>query len=123
MRTSDAWPKRVPRPTRSLPLALAVGVVPAHLEMLAIRGFLEYSLGDAREAHRFLGPLPAVAEAGFGEPALFRFHGDAIETLLALGEHDAATALLAELEEQARATGRVWALTIRCRAAQRRGRG
>ena len=102
-----------------LPLALAVGVVPAHLEMLAIRGFLEYSLGDAREAHRFLGPLPrAVAEAGFGEPALFRFHGDAIETLLALGEHDAATALLAELEEQARATGGVWALTIasRCRA-------
>ena len=102
-----------------LPLALALGVVPAHLEMLAIRGFLEYSLGEAREAHRFLGPLPrAVAEAGFGEPALFRFHGDAIETLLALGEHDAATALLAELEEQARATGRVWALTIasRCRA-------
>ena len=102
-----------------LPLALAVGVVPAHLEMLAIRGFLEYSLGEAREAHRFLGPLPrAVAEAGFGEPALFRFHGDAIETLLALGEHDAATALLAELEEQARATGGVWALTIasRCRA-------
>ena len=102
-----------------LPLALALGVLPAHMEMLAIRGFLEYSLGDAREAHRFLGPLPrAVADAGFGEPALFRFHGDAIETLLALGEHDAATALLAELEEQARATGGVWALTIasRCRA-------
>jgi DNA-binding CsgD family transcriptional regulator len=102
-----------------LPLALQVGVLPAHLEMLAIRGFLEHSLGDAREAHRFLGPLPcAVAEAGFGEPALFRFHGDAIETLLALGEHDAATALLAELDEQARATGGVWALTIasRCRA-------
>ena len=102
-----------------LPLALQVGVLPAYLEMLAIRGFLEHSLGDAREAHRFLGPLPrAVAEAGFGEPALFRFHGDAIETLLALGEHEAATALLAELEEQARATGGVWAFTIasRCRA-------
>ena len=102
-----------------LPLALAVGVVPAHFEMLAIRGFLEFSLGDAGDAHRFLGPLPrAVADAGFAEPALFRFHGDAIETLLALGEHDAATALLAELEEQARATGGVWALTVasRCRA-------
>jgi len=102
-----------------LPLALSIGVVPAYLEMLAIRGFLEYSLGEAREAHRFLGPLPrAVAEAGFGEPALFRFHGDAIETLLVLGEHDAATALLAELEEQAHATGRVWAFMIasRCRA-------
>src|SRR5262249_37731353 len=102
-----------------LPLALAVGVVPAHLEMLAIRGFLERSLGDAREAHRFLGPLPrAVAEAGYGEPALFRFHGDAIETLLALGEHDAAKALLGAMEEQARATRGVWALTTasRCRA-------
>jgi len=102
-----------------LPLALVLGVLPAHMEMLAIRGFLELSLGDAREAHRFLGPLPgAVAEAGFAEPALFRFHGDAIETLLALGEHDAATALLAELEEQAGATGGVWARMVasRCRA-------
>ena len=102
-----------------LPLALEIGVVPAHLELLAVRGFLEYSLGDAAEAHRFLGRLPqAVAEAGFGEPALFRFHGDAIETLLALGDREAAAALLAELEEQGRALERVWALTIasRCRA-------
>ena len=102
-----------------LPLALEVGVVPAHFELLAIRGFLEHSLGDAREAQRFLGPLPrAVAEAGFREPALFRFHGDAIETLLALGERVAATALLAELEEQARETGGRWAQTVasRCRA-------
>jgi DNA-binding CsgD family transcriptional regulator len=102
-----------------LPLALEVGVLPAHLEMLAIRGFLEFSLGDVREAQRFLGPLPdAAAKAGFGEPALFRFHGDAIETLVALGEHEAAERLLAELEEQAHATGRVWAQTIgsRCRA-------
>ena len=90
---------------------------PAHLEMLAIRGFLEHSLGDAREAHRFLGPLPhAVADAGFGEPALFRFHGDAIETLLALGDPDAAATLLDELDGQARATGRVWAHTIGCRS-------
>ena len=103
----------------ALPLALELGVAPAHLELLGIRGFLEHSLGDASEAQRFLGPLPrAVAEAGFGEPALFRFHGDAIETLLALGHHEAAAALLTELEEQGRATGRVWADTIaaRCRA-------
>jgi DNA-binding CsgD family transcriptional regulator len=103
----------------ALPLALEVGVVPAHLELLAIRGFLEYSLGDAGEAHRFLGGLPhAVAEAGFGEPTLFRFHGDAIETLLALGDREAASALLAELEEQGRALRRIWALTVasRCRA-------
>jgi tetratricopeptide (TPR) repeat protein len=95
-------------PTRSatdegLPLALRLGVLPAYFELLAIRGFLELSLGSAAEAHRFLGPLPqAVREAGFGEP-LFRFHGDAIETLLALGQTDEATALLVELEEQGRA--------------------
>jgi DNA-binding CsgD family transcriptional regulator len=109
-----------------LPLALEVDVLPAHFEMLAIRGFLEHSLGDAAEAHRFLGPLPrAVAEAGFAEPALFRFHGDAFETLLTLGEPEAGEALLAELEEQARATGRVWAQTIasRCRALLSAARG
>jgi DNA-binding CsgD family transcriptional regulator len=102
-----------------LPLALQVGVLPAHLEMLAIRGFLEHSLGDAREAHRFLGPLPrAAAEAGYGEPALFRFHGDAIEALLELGEQEPAATLLAELEGLGTALERVWAQTIasRCRA-------
>ena len=101
-----------------LPLALRLGVLPAYFELLAIRGFLELSLGNAAEAHRFLGPLPeAVREAGFGEP-LFRFHGDAIETLLALGQTEKATVLLAELEEQGTALQRVWALAIasRCRA-------
>jgi DNA-binding CsgD family transcriptional regulator len=102
-----------------LPLALHVGVLPAHLEMLGIRGFLEHSLGDAREAHRFLGPLPrAAAEAGYGEPTLFRFHGDAIETLLELGEQEPAATLLADLEGVGTALERVWAQTIasRCRA-------
>jgi DNA-binding CsgD family transcriptional regulator len=102
-----------------LPLALRLGVQPAYFELLAVRGFLELSLGSAAEAHRFLGPLPqAVREAGFGEPALFRFHGDAIETLLVLGQTEEATALLAELEEQGTALQRVWALAVasRCRA-------
>src|SRR5262245_5121103 len=102
-----------------LPLALQIGVAPAHLELLAIRGFLEHSLGDGAEAHRYLGSLPErTAEAGFDEPALFRFHGDAVETLLALGEREAAAILLAELEERGRALERTWALTIasRCRA-------
>ena len=111
-------------PTRSatdegLQLALRMGVMPAYFELLAIRGFLELSLGSPAEAHRFLGPLPdAVREAGFGEPTFFRFHGDAVETLLALGRIEEAAALLAELEDRGRALERVWALTIasRCRA-------
>ncbi len=103
---------------RALPLAIEFGVMPAYFELLAVRGFLELSLGDPAEAHRFLGPLPeAVRNAGIGEP-FFRFHGDAIETLLALGRSDEAAALLDELEERGRALERVWALTIgsRCRA-------
>ena len=91
-----------------LPLALAVGVVPAHLEMLAIRGFLEYRW--ARLAKPIVSrPAPRRCRSGVRRAGVFRFHGDAIETLLALGEHDAATALLAELEEQARARARVGA--------------
>ena len=102
-----------------LPLALRVGVLPAYFELLAVRGFLELSLGDAAEANRFLDPLPhAVREAGFGEPALFRFHGDAIEALLALGRVEEAVSLLDELEAQGTALQRTWALTVasRCRA-------
>jgi DNA-binding CsgD family transcriptional regulator len=118
----DAHLGRV-EPTRSatdegLQEALRIGVLPAYFELLAVRGFLELSLGSPAEAHRFLGPLPgAVREAGFGEP-LLRFHGNAIETLLLLGQTQEARALLDELEEQGRALERVWALTIagRCRA-------
>ena len=101
---------------RALQLAIDVGVMPAYFELLAVRGFLELSLGNPAEAHRFLGPLPeAVRNAGIGEP-LFRFHGDAIETLLALGRSDEAAALLDELEERGRALERVWALTIGSRS-------
>jgi DNA-binding CsgD family transcriptional regulator len=99
-------------------LALDLGVISAYFELLAVRGFLELSLGDPAEAHRFLGPLPqAVRDAGFGEP-LFRFHGDAVETLLLLGRVEEAAALVAELEEQGTRLERVWALAIagRCRA-------
>jgi len=70
-----------------MPLALRMGVIVAYLELRAVRGFLELSLGKFADAHRFLAPLTEdVAKAGFGEPTLFRFHGNAIEALVALGE-------------------------------------
>ena len=85
-------------------LALRLGVVPAYLGLRAARGFLELSLASYEEAHRFLGTLREdVAKAGFGEPALFRFHGDAIETLVALGKLEEAASLLSELEESGEA--------------------
>ena len=86
---------------QGMALALRLGVVPAYLELRAARGFLELSLGSYEEAQRFLGTLgEEVTRAGFGEPALFRFHGDAIETLIALGKLEEADSLIGELEEK-----------------------
>ena len=78
-----------------LAIAEAVGVLPAILELLAVRGFLELSLGNAAEADSTLAQLAEAAErAGYREPALFRFHGDAIEAKITLGLRDEANALL-----------------------------
>jgi DNA-binding CsgD family transcriptional regulator len=95
-----------------------LGVFPAYLELRAARGFLELSLASYEEAHRFLGPLrEEVAKAGFGEPALFRFHGDSIEALIALGKLEEAASLIGELEERGEALEHGWARVIsaRCR--------
>lgn len=100
-----------------LAIAESVGVLPAALELLAVRGFLELSLGNAAEADSALVRLAEAAEqAGYGEPALFRFHGDAIEAKLTLGRRDEAGALLARLDELASALDRTWAHTIACRS-------
>jgi DNA-binding CsgD family transcriptional regulator len=100
-----------------MPLALRLGVVPAYLELRAARGFLELSLASYEEAHRFLGPLrEEVAKAGFGEPALFRFHGDAIEVLTALGKLGEAASLISELEERGEALEHQWARVIAARS-------
>ena len=100
-----------------LAIAESVGVLPAALELLAVRGFLELSLGNAAEADSALARLAEAAEqAGYGEPALFRFHGDAIEAKLTLGRRDEAAALLTRLDELASALDRTWAHTIACRS-------
>jgi DNA-binding CsgD family transcriptional regulator len=109
-----------------LALAWDLGVQPAGFELLAVRGYLELSLGDAARADRTLDGLAArVRAAGFGEPALFRFHGDAIEAKVALGRRNEAQALLEELEQLGAALGRTWVLTIasRCRGLLNAARG
>jgi DNA-binding CsgD family transcriptional regulator len=96
-----------------LALAGRLGVQPAGFELLAARGFLELSLGDAAGADRTLGRLAAlVAAAGMHEPALFRFHGDAVEAKVALGHRDAAQALLDELDRLGAALQRTWVLAL-----------
>lgn len=99
-----------------IPVARKLGVVPAYLELLGIRGFLELSLGDAERAEQFLGPLVVAArDAGFGDPAVLRYHGDAAETLLALGRRSEAVALITEAEDRGTALGRAWTLAIAAR--------
>ena len=100
-----------------LAIAESVGVLPAALELLAVRGFLELSLGNATEADSALARLAEAAEqAGYSEPTLFRFHGDAIEAKIILGRRDDAGALLVRLDELASALDRTWAHTIACRS-------
>jgi DNA-binding CsgD family transcriptional regulator len=99
-----------------LKLAGELGSRSAGFELLAILGFLELSLGNAREADRALGRLAAaVEETGLREPALFRFHGDAIEAKIALGKLDDVEELLAELDGLAAALERPWVLVMACR--------
>ena len=90
-------------------LAAKFGVIPARLEMVATRGFLELSLGRNDEADRTLTALAAAAEdSGLLEPALFRYHGDAIESKIALGRLDEAEALVDLVERLAAALQRPW---------------
>jgi DNA-binding CsgD family transcriptional regulator len=92
------------------------GVQPAGLELLAIRGFLELSLGAAAEADRTLGRLAERVElTGLREPALFRFHGDAVEAKVLVGRTDEAAALLDELDRLGTTLQRPWVLAVACR--------
>jgi DNA-binding CsgD family transcriptional regulator len=88
--------------TEGLELSVRYGVLPAQLEILATRGFLELSVGRFDHADRTLTEVSARAEeSGFLEPGLFRFHGDAVEAKLALGQLDGAAALLDEIDRMA----------------------
>ena len=95
--------------TRGLDAAAAAGTAPAALELRATLGFLELSLGRFAEAARPLDALrAAVEDTDLREPAMFRYHGDAIEVDVALGRRDAARALIEEADRDGRALDRTW---------------
>jgi DNA-binding CsgD family transcriptional regulator len=88
------------------------------IELSAVLGFVELSLGDAGEAHRHLAPIvEALESAGVEEPGVFRVHPDEIEALISLGDLERAKALLGPFEERAKARNHVWAMPLagRCR--------
>jgi DNA-binding CsgD family transcriptional regulator len=99
-----------------LQLAERIAAQPAALELLATRGFLELSLGDAAAAERTLnGVAERALSTGFLEPALFRFHGDAIEATIALGRRDEAQRLVSDLELLGTRLQRPWPLAVAAR--------
>jgi DNA-binding CsgD family transcriptional regulator len=85
---------------------------------LAVRGFLELSLGSLESARADFDAVEEI-ESGIGlqEPRLLRHQANRIETLGALGRLDDANVALAVLERRGEATGGAWAQAVagRCR--------
>jgi DNA-binding CsgD family transcriptional regulator len=101
------------RIAEGLELTDRFAVIPARLELMATRGFLELSLGRNDEADRTLTDMAAAAEdSGLLEPALFRYHGDAIEAKIALGRLDEAATLVESVERLAATLRRPWLALI-----------
>ncbi len=110
----------------ALPRSELMGVAPAEIELLATRGFLELSCGEWAAADGTLEHARSYAERmGLRDPALFRFHGDAIEAKLALGLVDDARSLLDELDALADELDRaiLRAVAGRCRGLLRAAEG
>jgi DNA-binding CsgD family transcriptional regulator len=105
--------------TEGIRLAEETGVAIARVHLLAVLGFLELSLGDARAAHGHLGPVAEFrASMGVGAPGFLPMVPDEVESLIALGEVAEAASLLDEFSEQAVAHDDAWGNegAARCRA-------
>jgi DNA-binding CsgD family transcriptional regulator len=90
----------------------------SHLVLIATRGFIALSAGDAPLAEQTLDPLASLVLAhGVGEPMLAAFLADDIEALVVLGELERAEALTDLLERQGQKLDSGWALAVagRCR--------
>jgi DNA-binding CsgD family transcriptional regulator len=94
-------------------------VEPLH-DALRWLGFLELSVGDLAEAHRYLSRATEIfLDAGPCEPGVFHQAGflpDAIEVLIGLGELGEAERHTDWLEERGRALDRPWALATGARS-------
>lgn len=87
-------------------------------ELLALSGLglLELSLGNAAAAHEHLAQAwERHSRWGIGEPAMFPFVADHVETLIELGRHAEAGEVIDWLEERGGALDRPWALAVAAR--------
>jgi DNA-binding CsgD family transcriptional regulator len=111
---------------RGLPLAHDAGAVPASMMIESALGSLELSLGNPGHAHRHLAPLVGPLQSvGIYEPGAIRFVGDAIESLIGVGDVELATRITDELSSRSEELDRVWGIVVagRCRALLRSASG
>jgi ATP/maltotriose-dependent transcriptional regulator MalT len=116
----QAFRGRVDETRASAAEALAVAersqTVPARALVMSVLGFLEISLGDMEGARRHLEPMAdAAAGVGIHEPGAMRWIGDAAEALIAAGEHQRVSELMASVERRAVELDRRWALAVSAR--------
>jgi hypothetical protein len=93
---------------------------------LSVLGFLELSLDDPAAADVWLTrAAAAVDRMKLAEPARFRFHGDQLEAVIALGHLNRADELLRQLRRRAERAPRPWILAVsaRCDALLSAARG
>lgn len=83
---------------------------------LGTLGFISLSHGELTEANRYLSRADElVASMGLAEPAMHRFHGDYLETVLALGDLARAEAIQQRLEDRLRLAPYPWLAMITTR--------
>ena len=103
--------------TEGLALANSSGTVPAAVCIESTLGFLELSLQRADRAMRHFGPLLDPLETvGVNEPGAVRYLGDALESLIAVGDLERAEILIERLHARAEKLGRVWGLVVSSRS-------
>jgi DNA-binding CsgD family transcriptional regulator len=109
----------VARAAAARSLALTSGSAAVGELALAALGLLELSLNDFPAAERHLSQLEKLAASvGAYEPAAWKYDGDRIETVLALGDIDQARFLVERLEERSVPLASPWSLAVgaRCHA-------
>ena len=83
----------------------------------SILGHIAHATGDAEAADRhFTAATAALEAAGIREMVGYRFLGDHVEAVLALGDIDRAEAIVGTMDRQAAAFPRPWTLAVRPRA-------
>ena len=83
----------------------------------AILGHIAHATGDAAAADRhFTAAMASLEATGIRETVGYRFLGDHVEAVLALGDVDRAETILGILDRQAATFPRPWTLAVRSRA-------